>query len=73
MKEVGILDIEIYISVTTFFMIMEMKADFGRKPAMVKLPKMPCQVELALKETTTEGKWRLLERIYKYRAEAALN
>ena len=79
MKEVGILDMEIYISGTTLFMIMDIKADFNHKSAMAKLPRQAkweavvSNYQQALKETTAGGKWRLLERIYKYRAEAALN
>jgi L-rhamnose mutarotase len=74
MKEVGILDMEIYISGTNLFMIMDTKADFNHEQAMAKLAKLPRQSEwesLVSKyqqtssETTAEQKWKLLERIYK--------
>lgn len=74
MKEVGILDMEIYISGTTLFMIMGTKADFDHEKAMVKLAKLPRQAEwealVSKYQKTHSGvsagqKWRLLERIYK--------
>ena len=74
MKEVGILDMEIYILGATLFMIMDTKADFNHKQAMAKLAKLPRQVEwetLVSKyqktncEATAGQKWKLLERIFK--------
>ena len=74
MKEVGILDMEIYISGSTLFMIMDTKADFNHEQAMEKLAKLPCQNEWeaavskyqqANSKATAGQKWRLLERIYK--------
>ena len=37
MKEINILDMEIYISGTILFMIMDVKADFNHEQAMAKL------------------------------------
>ena len=74
MKEVGILDMEIYISGTTLFMIMDTKADFNHEEAMAKLAALPRQAEweaLVSKYQKTSSelsagqKWILLERIYK--------
>lgn len=74
MKEVGILDMEIYISGTNLFMIMETKADFNHEQAMAKLAKLPKQAEwesvvAKYQKTRSEAsageKWSLLERIYK--------
>lgn len=74
MKEVGILDMEIYITGTTLFMIMDTNADFNHEQAMAKLAKLPRQAEWEamvskFQKTTSEAsadqKWTLLERIYK--------
>jgi L-rhamnose mutarotase len=74
MKEVGIIDMEIYLSGTTLFMIMDTKPDFDHEPAMAKLATLPCQAEweaLVSKYQKTHSrasakeKWRLVERIYK--------
>jgi L-rhamnose mutarotase len=74
MKEVGILDMEIYIEGTTLFMIMDTKADFNHELAMAKLALLPRQAEWEAtvskyQQTSSEApagqKWRLLERIYK--------
>jgi L-rhamnose mutarotase len=74
MKEVGIIDMEIYISGTTLFMIMDTKADFDHERAMAKLATLPRQAEweaLVSKYQKTRGdasakeKWRLIERIFK--------
>lgn len=74
MKEVGILDMEIYISGTALFMIMDTKPDFNHEQAMSKLAKLPRQAEWEAavskyqrtsSESTAGQKWRLLERIYK--------
>lgn len=74
MKEVGIIDMEIYISGTTLFMIMDTEADFDHERAMAKLATLPRQAEwetLVSKfqktssEASAKEKWRLLERIFK--------
>ncbi|UCC98990.1 MAG: L-rhamnose mutarotase [Phycisphaerales bacterium] len=84
MKEVGIVDMEIYISGATLFMIMDTKGDFDHEQAMARLATLPRQAEweaLVSKYQKTQAdasakeKWRLVERIYKmdqeqqYRAE----
>jgi len=74
MKEVGIIDMEIYISGTTLFMIMDTDADFDHERAMAKLATLPRQAEweavVSKSQRTHSGasakdKWRLVERIYK--------
>jgi len=73
MKQVGIIDMEIYIFGTNLFMIMDTKADFDHEKAMAQLAKMPKQAEwerLVSKFQETNhnsalGKWRIIERIYK--------
>lgn len=74
MNKVGILDMEIYISGTTLFMIMDTKADFNHEQAMAKLATLPRQAEWEAavskyqrtrSEASAGEKWRLLERIYK--------
>jgi L-rhamnose mutarotase len=74
MKEVGILDMEIYICGTTLFMIMDTTADFNHELAMAKLATLPRQAEWEAtvskyQKTNSEAsageKWRVLERIYK--------
>ena len=73
MKEVGIIDMEIYISGTNLFMIMETEADFDHEKAMTKLAKLSRQAEWEIlvskyQKTSTESsageKWQLIERIY---------
>lgn len=74
MKEVGIIDMEIYISGTTLFMIMDTEAHFDHEKAMAKLATLPRQAEwealVSKFQKTHSGasakdKWRLVERIYK--------
>lgn len=74
MKEVGILDMEIYIYGTRLFMIMETVADFDHDKAMTDLAKKPRQSEWEAyvskfqqtsSEATADEKWQLMERIYK--------
>ena len=74
MKQVGIIDMEIYLSGTTLFMIMDTKADFDHEQAMAQLAALPRQAEweaLVSKYQKTSSdasareKWRLIERIYK--------
>lgn len=74
MKEVGILDMEIYICGTRLFMIMDTKADFNHEQAMAKLATLPRQAEWEAivskyQQTNSEAsagkKWKLLKRIYK--------
>lgn len=74
MKEVGILDMEIYLLGTTLFMIMDTVADFDHDKAMVELAQKPRQSEWEAhmsqfqdtsEESTADQKWQLMERIYK--------
>jgi len=74
MKQVGIIDMEIYILGTNLFMIMDTKADFDHEKAMSQLAKLPRQTEWETlvskyQETNHEAsageKWRILERIFK--------
>ena len=74
MKEVGIIDMEIYLSGTTLFMIMDTKADFDHDRAMTKLATLQRQAEweaLVSKyqktssDASAKEKWRLIERIFK--------
>jgi L-rhamnose mutarotase len=74
MKEVGIIDMEIYIFGTRLFMIMDTVADFDHDKAMAELAGKPRQSEWEAyvsrfqqtsEEATADEKWRLMERIYK--------
>ncbi len=74
MREVGIIDMEIYISGTTLFMIMDTKADFDHEKAMAKLATLPRQAEWEVlvskyqktrSDASAKEKWRLVGRIYK--------
>lgn len=74
MLEVGILDMEIYISGKKLFMIMDTVPDFDHEKAMTELATKPRQAEwekhMARFQNTSENatadeKWQLMERIYK--------
>lgn len=74
MKDVGILDMEIYILGTRLFMIMDTVADFDHETAMAELATKPRQSEWEAyvsrfqqtsAEATADEKWQLMERIYK--------
>lgn len=74
MKEVGIIDMEIYILGTRLFMIMDTVADFDHDKAMAELACKPRQSEWEAyvsrfqqtsAEATADEKWQLMERIYK--------
>ncbi len=74
MKEVGILDMEIYLAGTRLFMIMDTIPDFDHDKAMAELAKKPRQSEWEAymaqfqntsAEATADEKWHLIERIYK--------
>jgi L-rhamnose mutarotase len=74
MKQVGIIDMELYISGTDLFMVMDTKADFDHEKAMTQLAELPRQTEwealvskyqMASSQAPAGEKWRLLERIYK--------
>lgn len=74
MKEVGILDMEIYIYGTQLFMIMDTVPEFNHDTAMDELAKKPRQSEWEAyvsrfqktsENATADEKWQLMERIFK--------
>ena len=74
MKEVGILDMEIYIQGNQLFMIMDTVADFDHDEAMKKLSSKSRQSEWEAyvsqfqhtsAKATADEKWQIMERIYK--------
>jgi L-rhamnose mutarotase len=74
MKDVGILDMEIYISGTRLFMIMDTVLEFDHEKAMAELARKPRQSEWEAHmaqfqdtsaDATADEKWQLMERIYK--------
>lgn len=74
MKEVGILDMEIYIAGNRLFMIMDTVLDFDHEMAMKELGDKPRQSEWEshvsrYQETTADAsagdKWQLMDRVYK--------
>ena len=82
MKEVGIIDMEIYLSGNTLFMIMDTKEDFDHEKAMDKLSSLPRQSEwesLVSKfqktsaSSSAKEKWKIVERIYKLDQDAEYN
>jgi L-rhamnose mutarotase len=73
MKDVGIIDMEIYIHGNILFMIMDTTADFDHEKAMTVLVTKPRQKEWESfvskfqntdSEATAAGKWTLMDRIY---------
>jgi L-rhamnose mutarotase len=73
MKEVGIIDMEIYIHGNILFMIMETVQDFDHEKAMKELTSKQRQREWESyvsrfqntgSDSDTAGKWTLMERIY---------
>ena len=74
MKDVGIMDMEIYIYGTRLFMIMDTVPDFDHDKAMAELASKPRQSEWeayvsrfqqSSAEASADEKWQLMERIYK--------
>jgi L-rhamnose mutarotase len=74
MKEVGIIDMEIYLDGTTLFMIMDTTQNFDHDHAMTKLAMLPRQSEWEATvskyqktsaSSSAKDKWKLIERIYK--------
>jgi L-rhamnose mutarotase len=74
MKSIGIFDMEIYISGTHLFMIMETVPDFDHDRAMSKLAILLRQTEwealvskyqMSDPNSSAKEKWHLMERIYK--------
>ena len=73
MKEVGILDMEIYIHGTTLFMIMDTVEDFNHEKAFKELATKPRQAEWEAhmsqfqktsSDASADEKWQLMERIF---------
>jgi L-rhamnose mutarotase len=73
MKEVGILDMEIYIHENRLFMIMDTVADFDHDLAMNELAGKPRQADweafvsrfqVTSKDASANEKWVLMDRIY---------
>jgi len=74
MKEVGIIDMEIYLHGTMLFMIMDTVPDFDHDTAMNVLSSKPRQSEWEAYvsrfqqtsgEASADEKWQIMERIYK--------
>jgi L-rhamnose mutarotase len=74
MREVGIIDMEIYLHGTKLFMIMDTVAGFDHERDMALLAKKPRQSEWeahmarfqnASANASADEKWQLMERIYK--------
>ncbi len=74
MLDVGIVDMEIYITGTRLFMIMDTVPDFDHETAMAELATKPRQSEWEAyvsrfqrtsSEASADEKWQLVERIYK--------
>jgi L-rhamnose mutarotase len=74
MKDIGIIDMEIYIDGRTLFMIMDTQEDFNHEKAMTELAAMPRQSEWesvvsrfqkTSSSSSAKEKWKLIERIYK--------
>jgi L-rhamnose mutarotase len=74
MKDVGIIDMEIYLFGSRLFMIMDTVPDFDHEKAMRELAKKPRQSEWEAfvsrfqktsAEATANEKWQSMERIYK--------
>lgn len=74
MREVGIIDMEIYITGNRLFMIMDTVPDFDHDQAMKELAEKPRQSEWEayvskFQQTSSDAsageKWQSVERIYK--------
>lgn len=74
MREVGIIDMEIYLLGTQLFMIMDTVADFDHDRAMQELAAKPRQTEWEAyvarfqktdAHASADEKWQLMERIFK--------
>ena len=80
MREVGIIDMEIYIQGTTLFMIMDTVADFDHEEAFKVLATKPRQAEWeahmaqfqdSSAEASADEKWQLMERIFELDQQTA--
>ena len=72
-REVGILEMEIYLLGTRLFMIVEAADDFDWDEAMARLATLPRQQEWeeymsqlqdCRKDATSDEKWQMMERIF---------
>lgn len=72
-REVGILEMEIYLLGSRLFMIVETPMDFDWDTAMARLATLPGQAEwedtvarfqACCKGATSNEKWRMMERIF---------
>ena len=72
-RQVGILEMEIYILGTRLFMIVETPLDFEWESAMEHLSTLPRQAEwedymaefqVAAQGASSDEKWRMMERIF---------
>ena len=72
-REVGILEMEIYLVGTHLFMIVETPVDFDWDSAMARLSTLPGQQEwedymaefqVAEQGASADEKWRMMERIF---------
>ena len=72
-RQVGILEMEIYLVGTRLFMIVETPLDFDWDSAMARLATLPRQQEwedymsefqAAEKGASSDEKWRIMERIF---------
>jgi L-rhamnose mutarotase len=72
-RQVGILEMEIYLVRTRLFMIVETPLDFDWDSAMARLATLPRQQEwedymsefqAAEKGASSDEKWRMMERIF---------
>ena len=72
-REVGILEMEIYILGTRLFMIVETPLDFEWDTAMARMATLPCQEEweayMAIFQQADAGassaeKWQLMDRMF---------
>lgn len=72
-REVGILEMEIYILETRLFMIVEAPVDFDWDTAMARLSALPRQQEWedymsefqkAVPGSSSSEKWRMMERMF---------
>lgn len=74
MKELGILDMEIYLLGTKLFMIMDTIQDFNHEQAMNELIQKPrqreweqyvSQFQATSSQTSADQKWHIMKQIYK--------
>lgn len=72
-REVGILEMEIYILDTRLFMIVEAPVDFDWEKSMARLSTLPRQQEwedymsefqMAASGSASNEKWRMMERMF---------